>query len=225
VASKALHSATTIVDVSGATAPISGQVLTATGGTAATWQSPAACIKWLGEWASQNYALNDAVSYQGGFYICKLATTTSQVPTNTTYWDVAVLSASGGVFGTEYQTSEMTANTSTTATSMQTRQTFTSTTLPAGTYRIEFITIQRTNSTSSSVGVTMLANSTPLFGGYVFASQTSNTNGNMRNTYSGADYFSLTSQGTIDMVLQYCTRVGSGTSFLYYSRITLWRVI
>lgn len=37
----ALKSATTTVDVSAATAPSSGQVLTATGGTAATWQTPA----------------------------------------------------------------------------------------------------------------------------------------------------------------------------------------
>jgi hypothetical protein len=40
--SDALNSATTIVNVSSATAPTSGQVLTATGGTAATWQTPAA---------------------------------------------------------------------------------------------------------------------------------------------------------------------------------------
>ena len=37
----ALRSATTIVDTSAATAPTNGQVLTATGGTAATWQTPA----------------------------------------------------------------------------------------------------------------------------------------------------------------------------------------
>lgn len=37
----ALYSATTTVNVSSATAPTSGQVLTATGGTAATWQAPA----------------------------------------------------------------------------------------------------------------------------------------------------------------------------------------
>ena len=36
----ALTSATTVVDVASATAPANGQVLTATGGTAATWQTP-----------------------------------------------------------------------------------------------------------------------------------------------------------------------------------------
>jgi len=35
-----LHSATTTIDVSSATAPVSGQVLTATSGTTATWQTP-----------------------------------------------------------------------------------------------------------------------------------------------------------------------------------------
>lgn len=41
VAAKGLHSATTVVSVSAATAPSSGQVLTATSSTTATWQSPA----------------------------------------------------------------------------------------------------------------------------------------------------------------------------------------
>ena len=36
----ALNSATTVVNVSSSTAPTTGQVLTATGGTAATWQTP-----------------------------------------------------------------------------------------------------------------------------------------------------------------------------------------
>lgn len=40
----ALRSATTRVDVSAATAPSSGQVLTATGTTAATWQTPTAAF-------------------------------------------------------------------------------------------------------------------------------------------------------------------------------------
>lgn len=39
-ATNALNSATTVVNVAAATAPTNGQVLTATGGTAATWQTP-----------------------------------------------------------------------------------------------------------------------------------------------------------------------------------------
>ena len=42
VQTPALRSATTTVNVSAATAPTSGQVLTATSGTAATWQTPSA---------------------------------------------------------------------------------------------------------------------------------------------------------------------------------------
>lgn len=42
VAAKSLHSATTVVDVSAATAPTAGQVLTATSSTAATWQTVSA---------------------------------------------------------------------------------------------------------------------------------------------------------------------------------------
>lgn len=42
-----LKSATTTINVSSATAPSSGQVLTATGGTAATWQTPAAAPVFL----------------------------------------------------------------------------------------------------------------------------------------------------------------------------------
>ena len=43
----ALKSATTTVDVSAATAPTSGQVLTATSWTAATWQTPSGWAGWL----------------------------------------------------------------------------------------------------------------------------------------------------------------------------------
>ena len=39
-----LDSATTTVDVSAATAPTVGQVITATSSTAATWQTPSAAV-------------------------------------------------------------------------------------------------------------------------------------------------------------------------------------
>ena len=45
VVAKSLHSATTVVGVSTATAPTSGQVLTATSSTVATWQTPALSSK------------------------------------------------------------------------------------------------------------------------------------------------------------------------------------
>ena len=40
ITAKSLHSATTVIDVVSATAPTTGQVLTATSSTTATWQSP-----------------------------------------------------------------------------------------------------------------------------------------------------------------------------------------
>ena len=47
-----------------------------------------AALHWQGTWVSQNYILNDIVFYPvtGSLYVCKLATTASQVPTDATYW-------------------------------------------------------------------------------------------------------------------------------------------
>lgn len=42
-----------------------------------------------GAWVSQNYVVGDAVSYtNGNSYICYLNTTSNQIPTNTTYWQI-----------------------------------------------------------------------------------------------------------------------------------------
>ena len=41
--------------------------------------------------ASTTYAYNDFVSYNGTIYVCILAPTANQAPSNTTYWDVLVL--------------------------------------------------------------------------------------------------------------------------------------
>lgn len=62
----ALKSATTTVDVSAATAPSSGQVLTATSSTTATWQTPTGWAGWVTIWtgtlASANATLMDVTS-------------------------------------------------------------------------------------------------------------------------------------------------------------------
>jgi len=45
-------------------------------------------INWLGAYAGgTTYVVNDAVSYNGSSYICKLEST-GNLPTNTTYWDL-----------------------------------------------------------------------------------------------------------------------------------------
>ena len=55
-------------------------------------------MNWQGTWVSQNYAVDDAVEYNGSAYICKLNTVSNEVPSNTTYWDVF---SSKGIQGIE----------------------------------------------------------------------------------------------------------------------------
>lgn len=53
-------------------------------------------ITWEGAWQNQDYTVNQAVSYNGASYVCKLNTTSSQIPTDTTYWDVLAQKGSAG---------------------------------------------------------------------------------------------------------------------------------
>ena len=66
---KSLKSATTTVDVSAATAPSSGQVLTATGASAATWQTPASSVGtdgWTTVSDSWTYASASTINVPSG---------------------------------------------------------------------------------------------------------------------------------------------------------------
>jgi len=47
-------------------------------------------INWQGQWVSQNYIENQTVEYLGSSYVCILDTTSSQNPSNTTYWDLVI---------------------------------------------------------------------------------------------------------------------------------------
>lgn len=60
-------------------------------------------IDWQGTWVSQDYTVNQAVTYFGDSYICILDTTSSQVPTNTTYWDKIAFQAVAGTTTTNNQ--------------------------------------------------------------------------------------------------------------------------
>jgi len=65
ITARSLKSVTTTVDVSGATAPLSGQVLTATSNTTATWQTPAAGLALPPDIAtsmSNNTAIDDTLA-------------------------------------------------------------------------------------------------------------------------------------------------------------------
>jgi hypothetical protein len=72
----------------------------ATGSTGATGAQGPEGLKWLGAYAGgTSYVVDDAVSYNGSSYICKLAST-GNLPTNTTYWDtLAEKGASGSGAG------------------------------------------------------------------------------------------------------------------------------
>lgn len=45
---------------------------------------------YQGAWQSQNYVVNDLVTFQGSTYVCIVNTTTSQDPTDSVYWDLVV---------------------------------------------------------------------------------------------------------------------------------------
>jgi len=76
----------------------------ATGAAGATGATGPEGLVWRGVYAGgTSYVVDDAVSYNGSSYICKLAST-GNLPTNTTYWDVlaqqgASGSGSGDVIG------------------------------------------------------------------------------------------------------------------------------
>ena len=62
VAANSLNSATTNIDVSSATAPSAGQVLTATSSTAATWQTPSSGGGGHGDIGAGGYFVNNSGS-------------------------------------------------------------------------------------------------------------------------------------------------------------------
>jgi hypothetical protein len=68
----------------------------ATGSTGATGAQGPEGLRWLGAYAGGTaYIVDDAVSYNGSSYICKLAST-GNLPTNTTYWDVLAAQGASG---------------------------------------------------------------------------------------------------------------------------------
>jgi hypothetical protein len=79
----ALKSATTTVDVSAAAAPTSGQVLTATAGTTATWQTPAASAPAVNSQASASSITPDVDTYDVYALTALAANLTINAPTGT----------------------------------------------------------------------------------------------------------------------------------------------
>jgi len=59
-------------------------------------------VVWQGVYSgSQTYHVNDAVSYQGSSYIC-IATTTGNLPTNGSFWDLLVEVGQAGANGADF---------------------------------------------------------------------------------------------------------------------------
>ena len=58
-------------------------------------------LTWNGAWTSQDYVVNDAVSYNGAAYVCKLNTTASQNPSDGTYWDILAEKGAPGSNGAD----------------------------------------------------------------------------------------------------------------------------
>jgi chemotaxis protein histidine kinase CheA len=68
----------------------------ATGSTGATGATGPEGLVWRGAYAGgTSYVIDDAVSYNGSSYICKLAST-GNLPTNTTYWDILAQQGASG---------------------------------------------------------------------------------------------------------------------------------
>ncbi len=217
IAADKLHSATTTVTVSGATAPTAGQVLTATSSIAANWQTP----------SSADVTVKDEGTN---------VTNTPHSGLNFVGAGVAVTDAGGGVarinisgssspFGSEFQTAESTITRSTTSGSWQQGQRLTTLSLPSGTYHIEIMAIHRFSSTS--IGIRMRAqvnDSTTLWGGNEFRQTPPNSESYLRMPLSLTDYY--TGSGVLNIDLDYSVGGSGGgeTAYLYWTRITIWRV-
>jgi hypothetical protein len=67
-----------------------------TGATGATGAKGEKAVNWKGAYDnSTNYIIDDAVSYNGSSYICKLASI-GNLPTNSTYWDLLAQKGTDG---------------------------------------------------------------------------------------------------------------------------------
>lgn len=90
VAAKSLHSATTVVDVSAATAPTTGQILRATSSTTATWQSVAGAIVW-----SEVTGTSQAAVSNSAYITNNAALVTVTLPSTASIGDVIIVTGKG----------------------------------------------------------------------------------------------------------------------------------
>lgn len=108
----ALKSATTNVDVSAATAPTSGQVLTATGASAATWQTPAS-YTLLGTLTTTSGSTQSLTGIAAGYRYLYCEVDGVSFSGGSTTLNVATSSTNGAAYGTAGVISGSTASAST----------------------------------------------------------------------------------------------------------------
>jgi hypothetical protein len=136
-------------------------------------------------------------------------------------WGAPSFPPAASIFGSEFQTAEKTNTTYTSSTSMVNRQTMVTPALPAGTYRIEFMTMHQ-SSRSLTIGVQVQVNNSSLFGGQMFAKEAKDSDSGQREFYTGADYY--TGSGVLTIDIDFKRAKGSGYAYMKYSRITIWRI-
>jgi hypothetical protein len=189
-------------------------------------------LNWLGHWDNGTaYALDDAVEDQGSSYVCTQAHTGNQPP-NATYWTVLAERGDTGaqgpagstLYGSEFQTVENVSTRSTSSTSWQQAQRITTGNLPVGTYRIDLHTLFRTtNANNVDMRMRMQVNdSTTLWGSDEVRVELADTGTDQKNGLTMSDYY--TGSGVLDVDFDYCRGGNSGSAYVYWSRITIYRV-
>ena len=217
VTAKGLHSATTTVSVSGATAPTANQVLTAVNSTTATWQTPT-------DWTADQGATNIHPSNIN--FTRSIGTTASEVylvndeatPAASKYYGTN----SGGtrgyhampVFGTQYHYAASDSESTTTSTTLQLKTTLTTSQLPAGTYRLGF-TCEISNGSNgvlTEVAVTL--------DGTIVQNPTMEADNDFLQ-WAGFVHQSLS--GVVTATIKHRVQT-TGTSKIRRARLELWRV-
>lgn len=147
---------------------------------------------------------------------------TGQILMTTSPTSATWQSPSSLFFGGEFQSEELTTISSTSSTSYIQRQRMTTPNLPNGTYRISFLTLHRASSTRVTNFVRIQINdSTTLFNGQDFGKETKDNNSVQREHYNGFDFY--TGSGVLNIDIDF-KKNGSGTAYINYSRLSIWRI-
>jgi hypothetical protein len=185
-------------------------------------------MTWEGNWTSQNYTTNQAVKYtDGNSYVCHTNTTSSQVPTDTNYWDILAEKGDPGttsVFGSEFQEASSEGESSTTNSSYQLKIRLTTGTVLAGTYRIGWSYEWISNTTLIDAGYNVDVDSGTIIHEVVPAPTRIYSGGTYYNI-SGFEHMALSNAShTIDLNYKANILSNGGTTYIRRTRLEIWRV-